>query len=86
MPYGGGAAGAARIGAATAAAHAASAFASETRAKDEIELGYRMGSPDTVMQAKTVTTKAKARTDGEDLLTPLVEQAAQRIASVAVPQ
>jgi hypothetical protein len=86
MPYGGGAAGAARIGAASAAAHAASAFASETRAKDEIELGYRVGSPDTVMQARPVSANAKARTDGEDLLTPLVEQAAQKIASVAAPQ
>jgi hypothetical protein len=86
MPYGGGAGAAARAGAATAAAHAASTFASETRAKDEIELGYRVGTPDTVVQAKPISEKAKARSDGEDLLTPLVEQAAQKIASVAVPQ
>jgi hypothetical protein len=56
-------------------------FASEIRAKDELELSYRLGVPDTVEKAKPVTAKAKAKSDGEDLLTPLVEKAANNIAN-----
>jgi hypothetical protein len=54
-----------------------------TRKKDEIELGYRLGAPDDVERTKAVSAKAKANTDGEDLLTPLVEKAAGKIAETA---
>jgi hypothetical protein len=59
-------------------------FASEIKAKDELELSYRLGAPDAVERAKPVTSKAKAQSDGEDLLTPLVEKAANGIATTAL--
>jgi hypothetical protein len=58
-------------------------FASDVRAKDELELSYRLGTPDTVERAKAITSKAKAKSDGEDILTPLVEKAANGIAAAA---
>jgi hypothetical protein len=82
IPYGGGAAAAAARGAAVAGAHAVSTMASTTRAKDEVTLEYRIGTVDTVTRAAPRTQKAKARSDGEDLLTPLVEKAAESIAAV----
>jgi hypothetical protein len=57
-------------------------MASTTRAKDEVTLEYRIGTVDTVTRAAPRTQKAKARSDGEDLLTPLVEKAAESIAAV----
>ena len=83
VPYGGTAGAAAARAGAVAAAQTAATLAADTRAKDEIELAYRVGTPDTVVQAKAVTSKAKARNDGEDLLTPLIERAAEGIAAVA---
>jgi hypothetical protein len=82
VPYGGGVGSAVAAGAAIGGAHAVSSLASDTRKKDEIQLGYRVGTPESVGQAQPVTSKAKAKVDGEDLLTPLVERAAESIASV----
>ena len=82
IPYGGSAAAVAARGAAVAGAHAISAMASTTRAKDEVTLEYRIGTVDTVMRTALKTEKAKARSDGEDLLTPLVEKAAEWVAAV----
>ena len=79
VPYAGGAGAAVARGAAVAGAQVVSGLASDTRRKDEIRLTYRIGPPETVAQATPVTEKAKARTDGEDLLTPLVERAAQNV-------
>jgi hypothetical protein len=80
VPYVGGAAGAAR-GAAIAGAEAISAMASSTRAKDEVTLEYRIGTVDTVARAAAKREKAKAEQDGEDILTPIVEKAAEAIAA-----
>jgi hypothetical protein len=82
IPYGGGAAAAAARGAAVAGAHAVSTMASTTRAKDEVTLSYRVGTVDAVMRTAPKAEKAKARSDGEDLLTPLVEKAAESVAAV----
>lgn len=79
--YGAGAAAAAARGAIVAGAQAVSTLASTTRAKDELTLEFRLGTADTVLRASPTTEKAKARRDGEDLLTPLVEKAAEAIAS-----
>lgn len=79
MPYG---AGVARS-AAVAGAQAASTLASDTRRKDEVRLEYRVGSPDTVAAATPVSSKGRARSDGEDLLTPLVERASAEIFATA---
>jgi hypothetical protein len=77
LPYG--AAGSVARGAAIAGAQAASTLAADTRRKDEVRLEYRLGTPDTVASAKPMSSKAKARSDGEDLLTTLVERASAEI-------
>ena len=82
-PVGGGVTGAVVSGATSAGGQALHSFASEIRAKDELELSYRLGSPDAVASVKSVTSKAKAKSDGEDLLTPLVENAASAIVAAA---
>ena len=84
VPYGSGAAGAATAAAreaARAGAQAVSSMASTTKAKDELTLEFRVGNPDAVLQLSPKTEKAKAKSDGEDLLTPLVEKAAEAIAA-----
>jgi hypothetical protein len=72
-------AGQAAYGAAGAAATAA--YASTFQAKDELSLSYRLESP----EGKVLTEdkeKRKAKADGEDLLTPMVEKAAEAVAGV----
>jgi hypothetical protein len=67
-------------GAAVQAAAAAREVAYSFRIKDELELGYRLESADgTVLVEKT--EKRTAKSDGEDVLTPLVEHAAEAIAA-----
>ena len=84
VPYGGTAATAAARGAAVAGAHAISTMAESTKAKDEVTLEYRFGTLDSALRATPRTDKAKAKNDGEDLLTPLVERAAEAIAAAVV--
>ena len=60
-PLGGGVTGAVAGGATWAGGETIYRFASEIRASDELELSYRLGSPDTVERAKPVTAKAKAK-------------------------
>ena len=63
-----------------AAAAAASSLATSTKAYDQLELSYRLeGAAGQVILEKSAKRKAKA--DGEDLLTPLVERAADEIAT-----
>jgi hypothetical protein len=82
-PVAGGVTGAVASSATWAGGEAIYRLASEIRAKDELELSYRLGAPDLVERVKPVTSKAKAKTDGEDLLTPLVEKAANGIVTAA---
>ena len=82
-PVGGGLTGTIASGATWASGEAIYRFSSQIRAKDEIELSYRLGTPDAVETARPVTSKAKAKTDGEDVLTPLVEKAASAIVAAA---
>lgn len=84
VPYGGTAATAAARGAAVAGAHAISTMAESTKAKDEVTLEYRIGTLEAALRATPRTEKAKAKSDGEDLLTPLVEKAAEAIAAAAL--
>ena len=84
VPYGGSAATAAARGAAIAGAQAISAMAETTKAKDEVTLEFRVGTFDTVLRTAPKTEKAKAKSDGEDLLTPLVEKAAEAIAATVL--
>jgi hypothetical protein len=66
-------------GVAVATAHAVASFAATTRARDELRLEYRVVSPDGTVQIPARTEKLKARADGDDLLTPLVEKASEAI-------
>jgi hypothetical protein len=81
IPYGVGVGAAVARGAAVAGAHAISTLAATTRAKDEVTLEFRLGTVDTVLRASPRAQKAKAKSDGEDLLTPLVEKASESIAA-----
>ena len=78
VPYGGGGAATAIRGAAIAGASVVSELASSTRAKDELTIDYRIARPDAVNGASRRET-LKAKTDGEDLVTPLVERVAESV-------
>jgi hypothetical protein len=83
IPGGGTAASSAARTAATSAASSAIRMASYTKAKDELTLDYRLEALDRTAPLLTKTEKAKAKSDGQDLLTPLVEKAAEAIVAAA---
>jgi hypothetical protein len=81
MPYGGSSAKSTAVrSAAIAGTAAVSSVASNTKAKDELQIEYRLSSGDgaTLRDGKD---QAKARADGEDLVTPLVERMATAVAA-----
>ena len=67
-------------GAATQAAMAAREVSYSVKTKDELELTYRLESA-TGAVLLDKTEKRTAKSDGEDVLTPLVERASEAIAS-----
>jgi len=69
--------------AANAAAAAARSVATNVKSKDEITLDYRLEAGDGTIVVKSAG-KAKADSDGQDLLTPLVEKAAESIAAAVL--
>jgi hypothetical protein len=73
LPYSGVVAAGARS-AAVAGAYAVSSFAQNTHAKDELIVEYRIGTPETVQKASPKKESLKAKSNGEDLVTPLVEK------------
>jgi hypothetical protein len=66
-------------GATVAVAQAVSDIASSTKAKDEMRFGYTLTALDGRPGLGPKTESAKAKTDGEDLLTPLVQRSAEAI-------
>jgi hypothetical protein len=82
IPMGGGVGGAVAAGAAEGGAVAVSDLAYRTRAKDEVTMTYKVVTADgaTVMALKT--EHAKAKSNGEDLLTPLIAKASDAVAGV----
>jgi hypothetical protein len=54
------------------------------KSKDELTLEYKLESTDAVRPGLASTAKAKAKSDGEDVLTPIVEKAAQAVVDVIV--
>jgi hypothetical protein len=75
------AAGRVAAGAVAGAANAAAAnIATTTKVRDEMELTYRLESATGAVIAENKANR-KAKSDGEDLLTPLVEHAAEEIAA-----
>ena len=67
--------------AAAGAAGAAREMSYSFKSKDELELTYRLESPAGVLVLEK-TEKRAAKSDGEDVLTPLVEKASEAIAAV----
>jgi hypothetical protein len=81
VPYGGSTAAYVARGVTVATAQAVSSVAASTRAKDELQLDYRVVTSSNALRVPAASEKQKAKTDGEDVLTPLVEKAAQTIAT-----
>jgi hypothetical protein len=52
------------------------------KSKDELTLDYKLESTNAARPGLASTAKAKAKSDGEDVLTPLVEKAAQAVVDV----
>ena len=69
--------------AASAAAEAARNFATNVKTRDELTFDWRLETLDGAVVAKH-SAKSKASSDGQDLLTPMVERAAEAIAGAAV--
>jgi len=69
------------IAAATGAASGALRVAAEIKEKDELRLEYRLEEPDQSRVIVEKIEKAKASADGQDVLTPLVQKAAETIAT-----
>ncbi|HEX6650426.1 MAG TPA: hypothetical protein VF075_12835 [Pyrinomonadaceae bacterium] len=67
--------------AAVTGVYTTAAIASNIKAKDEVSLEYRLEKTETAATLLTNSAKAKAKSDGEDVLTPLIEAAAQSIMS-----
>ena len=82
LPGGSAGAAAART-AAAATSRAVEEVASGTRAKDEMRVEWKLVSAEGGRAAGSGSDKAKAGSDGEDLLTPLVHKMAEAI--VALP-
>jgi hypothetical protein len=61
-------------------AQAIGSLASSTRAKDEMRIEYRVTTVDGAVVMSPKTDSRKARANGEDIVTPLVERAANAIA------
>ena len=68
--------------AASAAAEAARNFATNVKTRDELTFDWRLETLDGAVVTKN-SAKAKASSDGQDLLTPMVERAAEAIAGAA---
>ena len=74
-----GAGGAIAGAAAGTALSGAAGAASFVKAKSEVTLEYRLLAPQNPAPVLAISSKGKAQQDGEDVITPLVEQAATGI-------
>lgn len=84
LPYGGSAASSVARAGTAAGLQTVSSLAQSTKAKDELSFEYRLQSADGKVQFGPRTDKRTAKTDGEDLLTPVVEHAAETIVTQTV--
>lgn len=75
---------AASAGVVSAGAELAGAMAGSVSAKDEFILEYSLVPAGSTTPKLSKTQKAKATKDGEDVLTPMIEQAATTVVSEAV--
>lgn len=81
IPVGGSATTAAARSAAISGVYTTAVIVSSIKGKDELSLEYKLDSVEAGRTVLSNTAKAKARSDGEDILTPLIETAAQTIVS-----
>jgi hypothetical protein len=79
IPGGSTAGSAAARSATIAGVYTAATIAGNTKAKDELTLEYRVDYAERPSTLLADTAKAKAKADGEDILTPQVEKASQAI-------
>jgi hypothetical protein len=70
---------AATAAAGTAAAAQAASVSSAVKAKTEYTLTYKLGAPGNTTPVLTNSATAKAKNDGDDVITPLIQQAATAI-------
>lgn len=70
------------VAGAAAGAQAIGSVASSTRAKDEMRIEYRLTTVDGAQVLAPKTDSRKAQSNGEDIVTPLVERASNAIAFV----
>jgi hypothetical protein len=68
------------VAGAAASAQAIGSVASSTRAKDEMRIVYRVTTVDGAAVMAPRTDSRKAQSNGEDIVTPLVERAANAVA------
>jgi outer membrane lipoprotein SlyB len=81
IPGGGSATTGAARSAAITGVYTTAAITASIKAKDEVSLEYKLDSVETAKTVLSNSAKAKAKSDGEDVLTPLVQTAAQTIVS-----
>lgn len=68
------------------AARVSGTIASLSKANDEITFEYKLVTSDGARPVATKSTKAKVKSDGEDVLTPMIESAAQAILEATAKQ
>jgi hypothetical protein len=81
IPGGGSATTGAARSAAITGVYTTAAIANSIKAKDELSLQYKLDSVETSKTVLSNNAKAKAKSDGEDILTPLVEASSRTIVS-----
>jgi hypothetical protein len=81
IPGGGSASTGAARSAAITGVYTTAAIASSIKAKDELSLEYKLDSVEVSKTVLSNTAKAKAKSDGEDILTPIVETTSRTIVS-----
>ena len=81
IPGGGSAATGAARSAVLTGVYTTAAIAANIKAKDELSLEYKLDKTENASTVLTNTGKAKAKSDGDDILTPTIETAAQTIVS-----
>jgi hypothetical protein len=82
IPLPGGVGGSVAAGAAEGGAVAVSDLAYRTHAKDEVTMTYKIVTADGAVVMPLKSETAKAKSNGEDLLTPLIAKASEAVAGV----
>ncbi|MBA3514164.1 MAG: hypothetical protein H0T77_07315 [Pyrinomonadaceae bacterium] len=62
--------------------HTSANIAGSIKARDELSLEYKLEAADGARPGVANTAKGKAKLDGEDVLTPLIQKAAEAVVGV----